>query len=126
MRFLMSFLGLQEKEEDANGIWKMAVLTNICLTCKEAGFGVNYNKGIVSASVPRLFVLGDKQKFCLRCLASCEECIKVMTVASVSQGPRNLFRDCFPLRLAWQGCPFGYTSHGNPKTGRVCLLNRIT
>lgn len=96
-----------------------------CLTCKEGWYRVNYNKRHCQRKCPRgFFTLGDKQKFCLRCIAHCEECVNGFDCTKCEPGTSKIVQGLHTTCV--KSCPFGYTNHGNVKTGNVCLLKRVT
>lgn len=96
-----------------------------CLTCKDGWYRVNYNKRHCQRKCPKgFYILGEKQKFCLRCLARCEECMNGFDCGKCDPGTFKLVQGLHTSCVT--SCPFGYASHGNVKTGRVCTFKRIT
>lgn len=96
-----------------------------CLSCKEGWFRVNYNRKRCQRKCPKgFYIYGKKRKLCLRCVTDCEHCINGYDcikcnpeTSKITQGQRT---------LCVRSCPFGYTSQGDAKTGKTCLVNRIT
>ncbi len=61
--------------------------------------------------------------FSAGCLANCEECVNGYDCSKCQPGTSKVVQGLHTSCVT--SCPFGYTTHGNAKTGRVCVRKRL-
>lgn len=117
-------LGFAKKGRRCQRVMEDGCLDEYCLTCREGWVRVNYNKRRCQRKCPRgFYTIGEKQKFCLRCLRDCEQCNSSNDCTKCNPETARIRQDPYTARCV-ESCPFGYTSEGDEITGKHCVLNK--
>ncbi|XP_068710564.1 proprotein convertase subtilisin/kexin type 5-like isoform X1 [Montipora foliosa] len=112
--------GFFKKGRRCHRLQEEGCLDEYCLTCRESWYRSNNNKRRCLRKCPNgFYALGEKQKFCLRCIDNCEQCINGYDCTKCNPQTSRLEQG---VQISCsRNCPSGYRIQEVANQGKVCL-----